>query len=105
MPDAPFVNVSSDIYWSSTEYSSTIAMRIDMSDGVTGSTHKFHDGYLLWPVRSTDRDGDGLDDHADNCLDTCNAQQSDADGDYIGDVCDETPGCGGCGQPVCETEC
>jgi hypothetical protein len=105
MPDAPFVNVSSGIYWSSTEYSLTVAWRIDMSDGVTGSTHKFHDGYLLWPVRSTDRDGDGLDDHADNCPDTCNAQQSDADGDYIGDVCDETPGCGGCGQATCEQEC
>jgi hypothetical protein len=25
--------------------------------------------------------------------------------DGIGDVCDPTPGCGGCGQPACEQQC
>jgi hypothetical protein len=56
-------------------------------------------------VLDTDSDGDGIPDFEDNCPDTCNTQQLDADDDNIGDVCDPDPGCGGCGQPVCETEC
>ncbi len=40
----------------------------------------------------------------DNCPDTCNSQQLDADDD-IGDVCDSDPGCGGCGQDPCEEPC
>ncbi|MDH3602705.1 MAG: thrombospondin type 3 repeat-containing protein, partial [Candidatus Tectomicrobia bacterium] len=35
-----------------------------------------------------DRDGDGIPDGEDNCPDTPNADQADADGDGIGDVCD-----------------
>ena len=31
--------------------------------------------------------------------------KADADEDEIGDVCDETPGCGGCGEIACELEC
>jgi hypothetical protein len=42
---------------------------------------------------------------SDNCPDNCNIQQLDADSDGIGDVCDDTPGCGGCGQTACDTEC
>jgi len=51
-----------------------------------------------------DNDIDGFPDDIDNCPDTCNSQQLDADGDGIGDVCDPTPGCGGCGAS-CEIEC
>jgi hypothetical protein len=52
-----------------------------------------------------DPDGDGVNIDTDNCPDNCNAQQLDADGDNIGDVCDSTPGCGGCGEPECEQVC
>lgn len=52
-----------------------------------------------------DIDTDGIPSSADNCPSTCNINQSDADDDGIGDVCDDTPGCGGCGQPSCEQIC
>jgi hypothetical protein len=51
-----------------------------------------------------DPDGDGICATVDNCPDTCNTFQLDADGDGIGDVCDETTGCDGCGS-ICEIEC
>jgi len=35
----------------------------------------------------------------------CNSQQKDADSDGVGDVCDPSPNCGGCGQPACEQQC
>ncbi len=47
-------------------------------------------------------ESDGVEDIEDNCPLSCNELQLDADGDGIGDVCDDTPGCGGCGQPACE---
>ncbi|MBN2108791.1 MAG: thrombospondin type 3 repeat-containing protein [Deltaproteobacteria bacterium] len=52
-----------------------------------------------------DADTDGIADSVDNCPSVCNAQQLDADNDGVGDVCDTEPGCGGCGQPVCEAVC
>lgn len=42
---------------------------------------------------SVDTDGDGVYDSVDNCPDVQNADQADADGDGIGDVCD-SPECG-----------
>jgi len=50
-------------------------------------------------------DDDAIFETEDNCPDKCNTNQQDADNDGIGDVCDETPGCGGCGQSACEIEC
>jgi hypothetical protein len=52
-----------------------------------------------------DEDNDGIINNVDNCPSTCNAQQLDADSDGIGDVCDTSPGCGGCGQVACEAVC
>lgn len=40
---------------------------------------------------SSDRDGDGHLDSADNCPEMANADQHDEDGDHIGDVCDPCP--------------
>jgi len=40
------------------------------------------------PPKPSDRDGDGVPDASDNCADTWNADQADADGDRIGDACD-----------------
>ncbi|MGB2478143.1 MAG: hypothetical protein ACPID5_00230, partial [Candidatus Poseidoniaceae archaeon] len=40
------------------------------------------------PIRVSDEDDDGIADADDNCVDDANADQADADGDGIGDVCD-----------------
>lgn len=40
---------------------------------------------------SPDTDGDGLDEHDDNCTSVSNSSQTDTDGDYTGDACDHCP--------------
>ncbi len=60
------------------------------------------DGAIVYFI---DTDNDTIPDDTDSCPDVCNIEQRDADGDGIGDVCDPEPGCGGCGQPVCEYSC
>jgi hypothetical protein len=65
-------------------------------------------GIPIWVDGEKDRDGDRTADDVDNCPNKCNAQQLDADGDGIGDLCDWRPGCtlnGGCGQIKCESDC
>ncbi len=52
-----------------------------------------------------DADGDGVGDVCDNCPTKCNVNQLDADSDGIGDVCDTDPGCGGCSGIQCEQQC
>ncbi len=56
-------------------------------------------------IATIDPDNDNIPSDLDNCPGTCNRQQKDADHDGDGDVCDDTPGCGGCGTTACETEC
>jgi hypothetical protein len=50
---------------------------------------------------SSDPDNDGIPSAYDNCDNTCNIDQRDADRDGIGDVCDSSPGCGGCSDIFC----
>jgi hypothetical protein len=68
-----------------------------------------NDGDLLYdgddPDCALNTGFDVTSDSGDNCPNKCNSYQLDADGDGIGDVCDDNPGCGGCGQPTCEKEC
>jgi hypothetical protein len=45
-------------------------------------------GMWVWAIMG-DTDGDGVGDSDDNCLMTPNMDQSDIDGDLIGDVCDD----------------
>jgi hypothetical protein len=53
-----------------------------------------------------DTDGDGVLDNIDNCPTICNPQQLDANGNDIGDLCDQNPDCGGgCTEPQCEPLC
>lgn len=43
------------------------------------------------PPSSTDSDGDGIADPADNCPGAVNSDQADSDGDGTGNACDSTP--------------
>jgi hypothetical protein len=43
------------------------------------------------PCTIADRDGDGIEDEADNCIAAANPDQADADGDAVGDACDNCP--------------
>jgi hypothetical protein len=49
-----------------------------------------------------DTDSDCICNDVDNCPDTWNSEQLDADTDGTGDLCDNDPGCGSCGQSACE---
>jgi hypothetical protein len=68
--------------------------------GATGFTSPSWYGYPA--AEFTDVDSDGFPDTTDNCPNTYNPLQLDADHDGIGDSCDPTPGCGGCGLPLCD---
>ena len=44
---------------------------------------------LFYAFVDDDKDGDGIYDLKDNCLNTANPEQKDTDGDSIGDACDD----------------
>jgi hypothetical protein len=60
--------------------------RDDDSDGVENGS----DAYPNDATESADSDSDGVGDNADNCVNSANADQSDVDGDTIGDACDSS---------------
>jgi hypothetical protein len=76
-------------------------------NGFTGTATIFNNngsGLVSCDI-DTDNDNDGIPNATDNCPNTFNAEQLDADSDTIGDLCDGTSGCldgGGCGQSACE---
>jgi hypothetical protein len=78
------------------------------SNGFTGSAFIMYNNGTEQVFCDDDEDDDGIENDLDNCPNTCNSQQLDADGDDIGDLCDWNPGCtlnGGCGQTKCEQSC
>ncbi len=84
--DGVFETPSDSLYYTHTftkEFSGTIGVRITDGSGRTGV------GSTQLDV--TD-DGDSTPRHLDNCPDIENYNQSDYDGDGIGDACDDTPG-------------
>ena len=61
----------------------------DCNDHCSNDPNKSDPGICGCNIPDTDSDGDGTLDCNDNCPDTPNPDQSDTDGDGIGDVCDE----------------
>ncbi|MCE2883284.1 MAG: dockerin type I domain-containing protein [Planctomycetaceae bacterium] len=64
------------------------------SDGCPNDPAKTTPGACGCGVAETDTDGDGVKDCIDNCDTVANANQADADGDGIGDACEQNdPDC------------
>jgi len=73
----------------------TITIEGVLFQPVFPSEHRFthlvvHD-ISLQPQTMQDKDGDGIEDAHDNCPGIYNADQTDSDGDGLGNVCDSTP--------------
>ena len=67
----------------------------DDNDGVEDTV----DAFPLDPSESVDTDSDGVGDNADNCPAEPNADQSDSDGDGVGNVCGNTTPVADAGGP------
>ncbi|HKZ64393.1 MAG TPA: putative Ig domain-containing protein [Thermoplasmata archaeon] len=62
------------------------ALTITVRDTVGGGTDTH--SFTLTAATGSDSDGDGILDTSDNCPNTANPGQADADGDGVGDVCE-----------------
>jgi len=61
-------------------------------EGALGASAELsRDQYLDAGLTSDDEDGDGVPNADDNCVMLANADQTDADGDRLGDACDPAP--------------
>jgi Ca2+-binding RTX toxin-like protein len=78
------------------QYRIRIVTELDLPVGVIPDAEFDWDNVLLRATKAdvppTDTDGDGVPDSEDNCRNVSNPLQEDADGDGIGDACDQTPG-------------
>ncbi|MEE9212872.1 MAG: thrombospondin type 3 repeat-containing protein, partial [Phycisphaeraceae bacterium] len=72
----------------------------DCIDGCPNDTAKDSPGDCGCGAVDEDLDEDGISDCIDTCPADANADQSDADGDGIGDVCDSAPSGGGGAAPA-----
>lgn len=91
---------SADLFVDGTEVSSdylglpdavpdTYNGRVSWGGGQTDSTGHGNYNLVQFELHAPpDADGDGSADHTDNCPSTANPDQSDSDGDGIGDACD-----------------
>lgn len=79
---AAFCQVDYGACYAACPVASTCRAACEASSGCDAACAPF------WP--SSDGDGDGIADDADNCPDAANADQADLDGDGAGDVCDAT---------------
>jgi len=95
MPGAPFTGMQPDGYISGTTYelNAARAYYINTHTGTVCHCEKIGAGCLAWPVRAdTDTDDDGIINILDNCPTVANSDQTDTDGDGLGDVCEDTLG-------------
>jgi MYXO-CTERM domain-containing protein len=73
------------------DFTGTVTFTYTVSDG-EGGTATATVTITVTASSGADRDGDGVPDGVDNCPDQPNADQTDADGDGLGNACD--PGFG-----------
>ncbi|MEK6643144.1 MAG: thrombospondin type 3 repeat-containing protein [Planctomycetota bacterium] len=63
----------------------------DCNDGCPNDATKVAPGACGCGVTDTDTDGDGIADCVDNCPAVANADQADANGNSVGDLCEPAP--------------
>jgi len=83
---APFGSEYSDVGFGNNLTVRDRGTKAQLVVGAQTGIHVF-EGYGL---ANTDIDGDGIRNHADNCPEVANPEQADADGDRVGDLCNDS---------------
>lgn len=65
--------------------------RLDVANWGSGTASRINSWSVRISYTSCDADGDGAEDHTDNCRGLANPDQADLDGDRVGDACDGDP--------------